>query len=319
MIRARAMELEAKVTLALANADDAVYALGASPDFPRDGLCFAACASGLYRSADGGHSWRRLPASSERVTTAVAVSPAFAEDRSVFAAVKGGILRSSNGGDTWFTTAFPAPPPVFSALVVSPGFERDGMLLAATLEDGVFSSEDRGGRWGAWNFGLFDLNALCLALSPEWTEDETAYVGTETGLYRSTNGGRAWRHSGFPAELAPALCLVCFQNPSSGSQVLLVGTESNGLYASHDQGETWERWAAEAIEGAVNQLHMRQDSEGNPSLYALTDEGVLRSNDCGRSWRDLLRLANPPSAMLPLDDVLLLGVQGEGVLRISLT
>ena len=83
--------------------------------------------------------------------------------------------------------------------------------LAGTLEDGVFSSTDRGGRWGAWNFGLFDLNVLCLALSPTWTRDETVYAGTETGLYRSTNGGRAWRHSGFPSELAPALCIACYR------------------------------------------------------------------------------------------------------------
>lgn len=319
MIRARAMAIEAKLTLALAAPDDAVYALAASPDFARDGVCFAACASGLYRSADGGETWQRLPASSERVTTALALSPAFARDRSVFAAVKGGVLRSSNGGETWFTTAFPAPPPVFSALVVSPGYERDGMLLAATLEDGVFSSEDRGGRWGAWNFGLFDLNALCLALSPAWATDETAYVGTETGLYRSTNGGRAWRPSGFPAELAPAQCLLCLLDPDSGSQTLLVGTESHGLYASRDQGESWQRLAADAIEGVVNQLHLREGADGSPALYALTNDGVLRSDDCGLSWSRLFRVDGLPSAMLPLGDVILLGVQGEGIMRISLS
>ena len=147
--------MDAKVTLELATANDATYALAASPDFARDGICFAACGSGLYRSADGGESWRKLRASSELVTTAVAVSPAFAQDRSVFAAVKGGILRSSDAGETWFTAAFPAPPPVFSSLEVSPNFERDGFLLAATMEDGVFSSTDRGAALAALEFRPF--------------------------------------------------------------------------------------------------------------------------------------------------------------------
>ena len=38
----------------------AVVALAASPDFARDGSCFAATMAGLYRSHDAGRSWRRV-------------------------------------------------------------------------------------------------------------------------------------------------------------------------------------------------------------------------------------------------------------------
>ncbi len=301
------------VTLDLANADDATYALAASPDFARDGICFAACGSGLYRSRDGGESWRKLRTSSELVTTAVAVSPAFAQDRSVFAAVKGGILRSSDAGETWFTAAFPAPPPVFSSLLGSPDFERDGFLLAATIEDGVFSSTDRGARWQPWNFGLFDLNVLCIALSPAWIEDETVYAGTETGFYRSANGGRAWRHTGFPAECAPALCIACIKDGDSRATRLIVGTEQHGLLASCDNGETWERLAADSITGAVNQLHLGNRGDGGSAVFALAEEGVFRSDDAGASWTETLRVPGMPTAMLPLADRILLGIDGRGV------
>lgn len=303
-------------TLEFSTSDDALFALAASPAYARDGICFAACGSGLYRSGDGGESWDLLRTSPERVTTAVAVSPAFAEDRSLFAAVKGGVLRSSDGGDTWFTAGFPAPPPVFSSLIVSPDFERDGFLLAGTIKDGVFSSTDRGGRWAAWNFGLFDLSALCLALSPGWTEDETVFAGTETGLYRSANGGRAWRHCGFPSELAPALSMVCFDSGRGGSTELLVGSESDGLLASSDGGETWRQVGDGAISGAVNQLHVAREAKGGLSVYALTNDAVLRSPDEGRSWTELIRLGGIATAMLPLGDALLLGIQGEGLMRL---
>ncbi len=312
------MKTDAKYTLELVDADDTPFALAASPTIERDGVCFAACSSGLYRSRDAGERWERLPASPEPLTTAVTVSPAFPQDRSVFAALKGGVLRSADGGDTWFTAAFPAPPPLFSCLIASPGFERDGFLLAGTLEDGVFSSSDRGARWGAWNFGLFDLNVLCLALSPGWINDETAYAGTETGLYRSTNGGRAWRHCNFPAELAPALSIACFENERDGACQLLVGTESGGLLASLDEGDTWERVAEDLISGAVNQLQLARDIAGGLSLYALTDDGVMRSGDQGRNWSRLVRVDGEPTAMLPLGDIILLGVRGLGVMRLAL-
>ncbi len=303
-------------TLKFSTSDDAAFALASSPAYERDGICFAACGSGLYRSRDGGHSWELLRTSSEPVTTAVALSPAFAEDHSVFATVKGGVLRSSDGGDTWFTARFPAPPPVFSSLALSPNFERDGLLLAGTIEDGVFSSADRGARWAAWNFGLFDLNVLCLALSPRWTDDETAFAGTETGLYRSTNGGRAWRHSGFPPEQAPALSMVCFEGGRPGSTSLLVGTENKGLLASFDNGESWGRLAADAITGAVNQLHAAPADTGALSLFALLDDRVMRSDDRGQRWFDQFRLDGIPTAMLPLPDALLLAVQGKGIIRL---
>ncbi len=296
------------LTLEFETAEDTVFALAAA-----DGSCFAACSAGLFRSTDAGASWQRLRPSSEVVTTAVAVSPTFASDRSVFAAVKGGILRSSDGGDTWYTSGFPAPPPLFSCLAVSPDFERDGVLLAGTLEDGVFSSADRGLRWQPWNFGLFDLSVLCLALSPEWRRDETVYAGTETGLYRSDNGGRAWRFTGFPTEFAPVLSLALAVDSTSGKTLLFAGGEAHGLQASCDQGASWQGLT---LDSAVNQLHVQPAADGGFALYALVNEGVVRSADGGKSWAVAQPTEAVPTAMLLLDDALLLGVHGRGIMRL---
>ena len=68
---------------------DVVYALSTSPGFAQDGVCFAARASGLYRSEDGGLTWmdayHSLELRQALPTAAVAVSPAFLQDRAVFA------------------------------------------------------------------------------------------------------------------------------------------------------------------------------------------------------------------------------------------
>lgn len=312
------------LTLEFTRSDETAYALVASPHFPVDRTCFAACSSGLYRSRDGGCSWDLLsgPATAREqlAVTAVAVSPQFPADRAVFAAVKGGIQRSSDGGDTWFTAGFAAPPPLFTALSISPNYELDGLMFAGSLEDGVFSSTDRGIHWNPWNFGLFDLGVLSLALSPKLRDDETVFAGTETGLYRSTNGGRAWRVAEFPEACAPVLCLAAVENPQTDELTVFAGTESHGLMFSPDSGVNWQRAGQSTISGAVNQLQVTFTAEGGTNIFALAEQGVWRSPDMGQNWEFLMQSVSAPTAMLLPDEnanIMLLGIHGKGVVRQS--
>jgi photosystem II stability/assembly factor-like uncharacterized protein len=292
---------------------DITYALAASPNYARDGVCFAARRSGLYRSEDGGLTWRDAYASLGLVaplaTLAVAVSPASTNDETaVFAGVSGGILRSYDGGSTWLTTPLPAPPPVVSGLVVSPGYDRDGTVLAATVEDGVFRSGDRGGRWESWNFGLLDLDVYCIAMSPAFAGppgsggDETLYVGTETGIFRSTNGGRAWREVGFDIDLSPVLSLALSPDYARDG-CLYAGTESHGLYRSIDRGRTWERVGADVspLSGvpapAIGVLLLSPEYPAKPQLLAMLTDALLVSRDGGATWG----AANPMAREVGLD------------------
>ena len=317
---------EATVTLEFTRSDETVYALAASSRYAIDGACFAACSSGLFRSRDGGSNWRLLsiPAAQDGerlIATAVAVSPQFGSDRAVFAAVKGGILRSSDGGDSWFTAGFAAPPPLFTALAPSPDFLRDGMLLAATMEDGVFSSSDRGVHWKPWNFGLFDLGVLCLAFSPRFHADETVYAGTETGLYRSTNGGRAWRLTAFPEERAPVLSLAAVECAETNDLIVIAGTESHGLLRSDDGGFTWHRTGEATLTGPINQLQIRRNTQGEMQVFALDDSGVCLSTDLGQSWKLAAQLRSTPTAILAPDadeNTLLLGLYGRGIAQLNI-
>ena len=314
-------------SLEFTGSDETAYALSASPAFENDGLCFAATSIGLYRSTNGGDGWKRLTITDEQASqmavTAVAISPSFSQDRSVFAAVKGGILRSSDGGDTWFTAKFPAPPPLFTTLAVSPNFAHDGLMLAGAMEDGVFSSTDRGVNWQPWNFGLFDLGVLCLATSPHLDEDETIVAGTETGLYRSTNGGRAWRVSGFPSEFAPILSLAYTTATSAEKDdtLLFAGTDNHGLFVSLDEGASWNRRAQDALSGSVNQVQIRHKPDGCREVFALAEDGVLVSRDAGQNWHFLVKTEDPPTVMLLPDcngKTLFIGLIGTGIVQYEL-
>jgi photosystem II stability/assembly factor-like uncharacterized protein len=271
---------------------DLVYSLAVSPNFARDRICFAARTSGLYRSDDGGIHWQHaydsLNLGAPLATMAVVISPNFESDRSVFAGVPGGIMRSVDGGQSWSAAILPSPPPIISTLAVSPNFARDGILLAGTVEDGVFCSADRGSRWTPWNFGLLDLNVFCMALSPDFANDETIFVGAESGIFRSTNGGRAWREVDFPTELAPVLSLAVspdYANEDDGG-VLFAGTESHGLFSSHDQGRTWTRLGETSLDEAVNCISLSPEFPAKADMLAALSTSLLVSRDGGQSWAD---------------------------------
>jgi photosystem II stability/assembly factor-like uncharacterized protein len=252
-------------------------------------LCFAARPSGLSRSDDGGATWQdaygSLSLKAPLPTAVVALSPQFATDQTVFAGVPGGILRSTDAGQTWAVSQLPSPPPFVTSLAVSPFYAHDGVVLAGTMEDGVYRSGDRGSHWEAWNFRLLDLNVLCLAMSSAYADDETVYAGTESGIFYSTNGGRAWRELDFSPDWAPVLSLAVSPHHAADG-LLFAGTESAGLFASRDRGGTWAPClpSGQAGEGlapsAVNAILV---GEGGLVLALLPDQ-LLVSGDGGQSW-----------------------------------
>ena len=250
---------------------DYVYCLSASPNFKKDGLVFAAKKSGLYYSTDRGKTWKDAYASLKLAAPLPTSSAAISivnEMTYVFAGIEGKILRSLNAGETWEVADLDSPAPQVAALAVSANFAKDGTLLAATVQDGIFRSTDRGVNWTGWNFGLFDPNINALA----FVDAQIIFASTQSSIFRSSNAGRSWRGLDFPIDCAPVLCLAF--NPAG---ILYAGTETEGLHVSCDEGMTWEP----LMEGTVEQIHL--DASGK--LLILRDGELLLSENGGDSWQ----------------------------------
>jgi photosystem II stability/assembly factor-like uncharacterized protein len=290
--------------------DGIVYGFAATHD-----RLFAACGAGLFQSADEGRNW--TSAGDSLPTTAVAASPDFAHDGTLFASVGGMILRSVDGGARWNALQLAQPQPVVGALAVSPNYAADGVALAATIEDGVFRSADRGRSWSPWNFGLLDLNTICLTISPSFADDETIFVGTESGLFRSANGGRAWREVVLPVEY-PAVMSVALSPNFARDGIGYAGTESGELLTTSDGGESWRGLPVGTDGSPISSILL----DGVAILLNLGDALKL-STDGGASWQtrrttnDMLISALIAPSGLSTREPLIVGFIGGAIRRLE--
>jgi photosystem II stability/assembly factor-like uncharacterized protein len=260
-----------------------VFTIALSPTFSEDHLVLAATAAGLYRSVDGGLTWRaNLNAPSDPALLGVAVVEQNrpGELRLFAASQSGRLFTSLDGGDQWSELAAWAGLGVITSFALSPVFAQDQTLFVTT-QQGVYRSQDGGQRWESSTFGLHDLQTLCIVCAPDYASSEVVWVGTaQGGFYRSRNGGRSWRDSGrgLPDQ---AIQCVALSPRFAQDQTLLVGVENAGLFRSTDGGATWQPYGSALAGLSINSLAF--SPQGNTWL-AGTSNGLYYSQDGGEQW-----------------------------------
>jgi len=162
-----------------------------------------------------------------------------------------------------------------------------------------------------------------MAISPDFVHDETLFVGTESGVFRSTNGGRAWREVNFPTEFAPLLSLALSPDYANDG-VLFAGSESCGLFCSGDRGRTWACLGKDVVTDAVNGIVLSPEFPAKPDVLVMLSTALLVSRDGSQSWSDwraglsveqgLASVAAPQG--LDPGAPLLVGLVEGGVLRV---
>ncbi|PJF46933.1 MAG: hypothetical protein CUN48_11245 [Candidatus Thermofonsia Clade 3 bacterium] len=267
-----------------------IFALAPQPG----GGCLAATEQGLWQLDPRHGGWQPIaPQFAHVPLTAVA-----AYDRTWLIGSNGDIAFSHDDGQNWQLAHLPVKARVLG-LAISPAFERDGIALAATAEDGVLRSADRGVTWHAWNYGLLDLGINAIAVSPDFGEDTTCFAASDHAVFMSVNGGRAWQELPASMAAAPFTSLTVATTPRGPT--LYAGTEGNGLWAAVAPYEAWQQ-----IKG------LRAD-EVNFVLpgWAATNSGIYVAS--GGRWR---RASDQPDVMCMalLDDgTLVAGTAGSGM------
>ncbi|MEO7793924.1 MAG: glycosyl hydrolase [Thermoanaerobaculia bacterium] len=277
----------------------------------------ATAQSGVFKSVDGGHTWKPVFDEQPLLTTgAIAVA---ASDPNVIyvgtgeANIRGnvqpgnGIYKSTDAGKSWkqvldqegqigTIVVHPANPEIaFAALL--------GHAFGPNPERGVYRTLDGGKSWsrvlgGDSELGS-DTGASDVAFDPGnphilfaglWQARRYPWGmtsgGPGSGLYRSADGGETWTRltgKGLPEGIWGKVGVAVA--PSSGARVYaLIEAEKGGLFRSDDGGTTWR------LANGHNALSQRAwyystltIDPVNPDIVWFPQVALLRTIDGGRT------------------------------------
>lgn len=136
-----------------------------------------------------------------------------------------GLYRSTNEGMTWNQVN----NGLADVQTLSIALNSRGWLLAGSRMGGISRSTNNGGNWIPINNGapLFFVPSIVV------DSDNNILVGTDNGIYKSTNDGNTWVLSGLTNEEPYSLVL-------NSHGMLFVGSYGEGVvYTSQDSGASW--------------------------------------------------------------------------------
>ena len=234
---------------------------------------------GVFRSSDGGRSWRSANAVRNPQCQDTALALATRAPKTIYS-VYGwrGVFKSSDGGGHWRTANTGLSLATVSSLAVDPN--RPQTVYASAGQLGLFKSSDGGANWRPVGRGL--VNAV--ALDPR---DPRIVLAAEAHnrVLRSTDAGRTWRPTGAGVAVTPLTLAISGDNAYAA-------TFSRGIYVSNDGGRSWHE-LARPLNSYGGALAIAPDDPAvvYASAGASDARGLYKSTDAGRSWQ---RVTDPP-------------------------
>ncbi len=221
---------------------------------------------GVYRSTDGGQSWRHLGLADTHAISRIRVHPT--DPNRVYVAALGhpfgpnaqrGVFRSADGGANWEKILFRDDRTGAVDLVIDPG---DPDVLYATLWE-VYRKP-----WRLWS------------------------GGEGSGIFKSVDGGDSWteltRNPGLPPGVLGKITITV-SGADSERVWANIEAQEGGLYLSDDGGATWSLVNAhrDLWQRAFYFQRIQADPVDRNTIYILNFR-LMKSTDAGRTLETVL-------------------------------
>jgi photosystem II stability/assembly factor-like uncharacterized protein len=230
----------------------------------------------LYRSDDGGKSWRKLPVAAveDGEIASLAASPAVMGV--MYIAGQGlGVLRTDDGGKTWVERDDGLPNRV--VLAIAAHITQPDTVYAVVQDSGVYRSQDGGKSWRLMDRssqgGISQLihSNMAGSMQTGWL-----FAATPKGVRRVMDCFCLWQDAGALGSPARSVAF----DPRQPAHIF-AATEK-GLFRSADGGENWTQMKSPASK--ISALAFAPSG----ILYAITEDGALfESADQGDAWKQV--------------------------------
>ena len=238
----------------------------------------------------------------------IELSPSFATDQTMLVGFRRhGVWISDDGGGSW-NRDWEGPTDYVTDLKISPDFSSDGTVFAGIRGAGIYVTRDGAKSWRPANAGFeyFEnfqatkspnhfidpplsraITDIVLAVSPEFTEDQTVFAGSVAGLFRSTDGGRAWQELTIGSSLENAVILgVAISPVGKRDQMIVASVKGRGIYRTTDGGQSFESVGKQLLQNNVEMRFIRfsPSFHTDNTIYGASDWDLWVSRDKGVTW-----------------------------------
>lgn len=257
---------------------------------------------GVYRSDDGGKSWRNVGLKTSEHIGRIAIDPR--DSNVVFVAAQGplwssggerGLYKTTDGGKTWKAVIPGTENTGATDVVIDPS--NPDIMYAATWqrrrhfftligggpESAIYKSVDGGNTWTKLRSGIppGDLGRIGLSVSPVDTNVVYATIeaaGTGSGIFRSQDRGATWER--MSSNIAQGMYYgQIIADPKDVDRIYVPNVQ---FQVSDDAGRTL-RGLGERLKHVDNHA-IWIDPKDTDHLLVGCDGGVYESFDRGANW-----------------------------------
>lgn len=203
-----------------------------------------------------------------------------------------GILRSTDAGYSFNAANTGIIDLNTRSIVISP----NNTVFAASYSQAIFISNDGGITWQKNNKGI-EISAsgrkqakdtklsmfVDIALSADFENDNTLFLSSFDGLFRSTNAGNQWQQLN---TLSLSLIQSIAISPAYAlDNTLALTTYHHGIYKSNDNAQHWQR-IADNIDGRNYDIAFSPNYFADKTLFIANSDPdeISKSTDGGLTW-----------------------------------